>query len=414
MSERIRSKLAQNAEAGKAHGGPWPFGFQRVEGRLVLDPGRGRRHRRDGGAGVGWRVVTGALRGAEPPRRAPGSGTFLARPDVALRPTTLRIAGLVPRVRPARGRRRRGGDHRPPDMGAIARQTRPAAPRSSAASYLLTGFLICGTCQRRLYSKSGSQRRIYTCRREEDPAACGSNSVEAGPVEGVADRAAVLDAAAGTNVAGVRTERTASETVVPRRRGRRRRGATRPAGRRARRTAAQSGRVGGSPSDHRGATAGEPRGTRCARRAAGPPRSSSASTSTASRRSRSTPSGHSSGSTSSAYRHRQGDRQTWRPLRPGPSPHRLACVTPTPAPTAWICLCGYSSLGTRLNAEVNLVSRAVSSPKLTVSTAAPPSSFAALEPPDLFVDEVTQDFALLHRAAITYVRSHGEPPARWV
>ena len=39
MSERIRSKLTQNAEAGKAHGGPRPFGYQRVEGRLVLDPG---------------------------------------------------------------------------------------------------------------------------------------------------------------------------------------------------------------------------------------------------------------------------------------------------------------------------------------------------------------------------------------
>ena len=39
MSERIRSKLAQDAEAGKAHGGPRPFGYQHVDGRLVLDPG---------------------------------------------------------------------------------------------------------------------------------------------------------------------------------------------------------------------------------------------------------------------------------------------------------------------------------------------------------------------------------------
>lgn len=39
MGERIKSRLAANSKAGRPSGGPRPFGYKRVGGRLVFDPG---------------------------------------------------------------------------------------------------------------------------------------------------------------------------------------------------------------------------------------------------------------------------------------------------------------------------------------------------------------------------------------
>lgn len=39
MGEHIKSRLAANSKAGRPSGGPCPFGYKRVGGRLVLDPG---------------------------------------------------------------------------------------------------------------------------------------------------------------------------------------------------------------------------------------------------------------------------------------------------------------------------------------------------------------------------------------
>ena len=107
----------------------------------------------------------------------------------------------------------------------LVRPPRGRGPRS----YLLTGFLICGTCRRRLYSKSGSQRRMYTCRREEDPAACGSNTVEAGAGRGGRHPRRARRRGGdqrGWRAGGAHRQRHGA----PRRRGRRRRGAARRAG----------------------------------------------------------------------------------------------------------------------------------------------------------------------------------------
>ena len=212
MSERIKSKLRQNADAGRAHGGPRPYGYKRVDGRLVIEEAEAEILRE-----MAQRVLAGESmrslcedmneRGVAPARASHWRG-----PVLRYVLTTPRIAGLVPRA----GGAGVEGDWEPildrvtweRLRSVLAKPKRGARPRS----YLLTGFLRCGQCGRRLYSKAGNGRRLYACRREEDPGACGSNAVEAGRVEETVCLA-VLDAIADTDVAEVRAERTQSETA---------------------------------------------------------------------------------------------------------------------------------------------------------------------------------------------------------
>ena len=184
MSERIKSKLRQNADAGKAHGGPRPYGYRRVDGRLVIDGAEAEILREMAQrvlAGESMRSLCEDLneRGVAPARASHWRG-----PVLRYVLTTARIAGLVPRA----GGAGVEGDWEPildrvtweRLRSVLAKPKRGARPRS----YLLTGFLLCGRCGRQtLYSKAGNGSRALfgmpAVRRTQVPVAQGTLSRQA-------------------------------------------------------------------------------------------------------------------------------------------------------------------------------------------------------------------------------------------
>jgi site-specific DNA recombinase len=62
-------------------------------------------------------------------------------------------------------------------------QTKKVSGRRAPRRYLLSGMLICGKCENRLYSSARRDRRRYVCISGPDHRGCGRLTVVAGPVE---------------------------------------------------------------------------------------------------------------------------------------------------------------------------------------------------------------------------------------
>lgn len=147
-SDRIRRKLAQNAEAGKHHGGSRPYGWQ--PDRRTLDP-----HEAGVVRATAQRVLDGAsLRTIVGELRAADITTTRGRPwsDVTLRPVLIRPRNAGLRVH--HGEVIGKGDWEPildEDTADAVRRvltdpSRTTNPGARGRTHLLSGIAVCGVC----------------------------------------------------------------------------------------------------------------------------------------------------------------------------------------------------------------------------------------------------------------------------
>jgi site-specific DNA recombinase len=221
MGERIKSKLAANTAAGKASGGPRPFGYQRKNGKLVVDKHEAKlirewtAHVLAGGSvssivtrlnAEGVPTVRGGrtrLNAEGEPKRGP---TRWTGPTVVQILTSPRIIGMTSSagepVAPAKWDKIIELADWEAVQGVLASRKRGPTPRVS----LLASLLWCGVCGTRLYGAArGPKRpRQYQCQKVHG--GCGKVSVAAHVIDeyvvGV-----VLERASGANLSLVRAER---------------------------------------------------------------------------------------------------------------------------------------------------------------------------------------------------------------
>ncbi|MCE9620997.1 MAG: recombinase family protein [Actinomycetia bacterium] len=220
-ADRIRSKHAQSARAGLAHGGPRPFGYERVQGKpgtlaIVESEAeviREAANRVLAGESVRAISIDFTNRGIATVRG--GRWQLKALSDILASP---RIAGL----RPAGGegiaaatwdpildRQTWERVHAMVTHGTVGRR-----PRTN----VLSGFLWCGRCGQRMFGVAktyrGKRRRQYECRRDgQGLGACAALSVEAGPLESYVS-GLVFGAADGADLGHLRRSRRVGDQAA--------------------------------------------------------------------------------------------------------------------------------------------------------------------------------------------------------
>jgi site-specific DNA recombinase len=194
-SRRIRRKHLELAEAGAVVGGGRPFGYERDRKTLRLVEAELVREAAD-------RVLAGSsLRAVVADWKARG----VARPTSQ---STLRRILLNPRVAGLRavGFRAR---HRPGELlgqaawapileeetwrrvrAVLTDAGREGPFGTGARRYLLSGFIFCGRCGKRLTSSSTKGRRYYRCGSGPETGGCGGVRVVAEPLEELVARVA--------------------------------------------------------------------------------------------------------------------------------------------------------------------------------------------------------------------------------
>jgi DNA invertase Pin-like site-specific DNA recombinase len=222
MSERLKSKIAQNATKGLAHGGGKTpgYGYRRVKtGELEIVPEQAEVIQRTAarllaGASL-WSLVRDLNEQGIPTSTG---GKWRAK--------TLRQVLMSPRVAGRRPIGTRDADDREVIPSSVEAQWAPIldevtwravvatlttlrkGPRPR--SFLLSGFIYCARCGNRLHSQTSGDRRRYRCDPDAFPSACGTVGVEAGPLEALVVED-VLAQARGANLTAVRAARSSSE-----------------------------------------------------------------------------------------------------------------------------------------------------------------------------------------------------------
>lgn len=206
MSERIKSKMAEIAKKGGWKGGPRPFGFNLVNGKLVLD-------KREAKLIEGWvrdvlggRTVTSIVTELNERKVPTVRGGRWTTPTINQILTSPRIIGytssggepvaeahwdaIIPRA-----------DWEAVN-GVLATRKRGPAPRLT----LLAGLCWCGVCGSRMFgaSRGPNRPRLYACQRIHG--GCGRMSVVARALDEYVV-GLVLGAAGRANLSMVRAER---------------------------------------------------------------------------------------------------------------------------------------------------------------------------------------------------------------
>lgn len=232
IGERVKAKHAQNRTAGLAHGGPRPYGYQRLgTGKLVIDEAeatviREAAARRLAGEattaiardlnarGVPTSGFVRGVRGTAPiPKEDRVPGEWRERTLVTVL-TSPRVAGLTPS-----GREPVGDATWEPILDRATweklRSILASAPRGRPSRALLSGVLRCGLCGGSMsgHSSGGKKqpRKSYSC--SESGGGCGRMSVVAGTLDAYVI-GLVIATAEGANLAQVRAARSQNQTVA--------------------------------------------------------------------------------------------------------------------------------------------------------------------------------------------------------
>jgi len=206
MGERIRSKMAANAKAGKPSGGPRPFGYDRVNGKLVLNKAEAKLIR-------GWAdaiLVDGAtvssivtdLNAKAVPTVRGGIWTGPTINQILLSPRVIGMTGSGGEP-VAEGDWPKILDRKEWEQirGVLQSRRRGPQPRAS----LLANMIVCGDCGTKMAGASrGAKPRQYVC--PKGRRGCGKLSIMAGPVDDYVV-GLVLGAASTANLSMVRAER---------------------------------------------------------------------------------------------------------------------------------------------------------------------------------------------------------------
>lgn len=183
-SRRVKRKMEENAKQGRPHGGAYrPFGFR--EDKVTIDPAEAAVVRDLGQRFLAGESLTSLVRWleeVEQPTVAGGQWTS----------TTVR--NILRSARYSGQREHRGDIVGPAIWPAIitpeqtdrirARLDDPTRRTNrSARRYLLSGLLVCGRCDNRLYSHPRRGVRRYACKSQAGFGGCGQMTILADPTE---------------------------------------------------------------------------------------------------------------------------------------------------------------------------------------------------------------------------------------
>lgn len=206
MSERIKSKMAEIAKKGGWRGGPRPFGYDVLNGKLVVNKGDAKLIRGWVRDVLGGRSVSAIVTELNDKQVATIRGGRWTGPTINQIITSPRIIGFTAsKGEPV------ADAHWPAIVdradwaavqGVLAGRKRGPAPRVT----LLAGLVWCGVCGSRMYgaARGPDKPRQYACQKTHG--GCGRMSVVAKALDDyVVPR--VLAVAGGKNLSMVRAER---------------------------------------------------------------------------------------------------------------------------------------------------------------------------------------------------------------
>ncbi|MBA3289087.1 MAG: recombinase family protein [Acidimicrobiia bacterium] len=212
MGERIRSKLAANAKTGKPSGGPRPFGYQRVDGRLVVDTTEAKLI--EGWAqailaGSSVSSIVAELNASGIPTVRGGRWTGPTVNQILSSPRMIGMTSsggepVAPADWPAILDRRKWEQVK----GVLNSRRRGPTPRKT----LLAGLVECGLCGARMTGagRGPNRSRQYVCQKQR--AGCGRMTATAGAVDDYVN-GVVLGAAELANLSIVRAERHVKDSA---------------------------------------------------------------------------------------------------------------------------------------------------------------------------------------------------------
>jgi len=183
LSERMRDHHRMLAETGQDSGGMRPFGFEpdrvtvRASEAAVIRDAAQRVLRGESLRSIAARLNTD---GSTTSEGAVWRSTRLRRMLTAPRYGGLRVVddGMVPAVWPAILDRETFET-----VGALLHDPHRRTVESTARKHVLSGFVWCGSCGKRLYSHGGADRRVYRCHSGPNFDGCGKVSITAAPLD---------------------------------------------------------------------------------------------------------------------------------------------------------------------------------------------------------------------------------------